>query len=219
MSEQRKFVLWGSSGHAKVLAETISLQGGCVVALFDNSEVKSSLSGIPVYIGESQFCNWAEIQGNKIKRISGLVAIGGARGRDRIAIQDLFRRYGLTVPVLRHPSSVISSTSVLGAGTQVLALSNIASEVQLGEACIVNHSASVDHECKLGNGVHIAPGATLCGCVNVADNVFVGAGAIILPHLSIGANSKIGAGAVVIRNVPEGVTVVGNPAKPIKLNY
>jgi sugar O-acyltransferase (sialic acid O-acetyltransferase NeuD family) len=215
MSDLRRFVLWGSSGHAKVLAEAITLLGGCVVALFDNSEIKSSLSGVPVYKGESQFCNWAGAQGKEIQNISGLVAIGGAGGRDRLAIQELFHRYGLFIPVIRHPSAVISSSSYLGAGTQILALSNISSDVQSGEACIVNHRASVDHECRLGNGVHIAPGAVLCGCVTVADNVFVGAGAIILPRLSIGANSIIGAGAVVTRDVPEGVTVVGNPAKII----
>ena len=41
----------------------------------------------------------------------------------------------------------------------------------------------------------------------------IGAGAIILPGVTIGAGAMVGAGAVVTRDVPEKVTVIGNPAK------
>jgi acetyltransferase-like isoleucine patch superfamily enzyme len=41
----------------------------------------------------------------------------------------------------------------------------------------------------------------------------VGTGAVILPGVTIGAGAIIGAGAVVTRDVPDGATVVGNPAR------
>jgi acetyltransferase-like isoleucine patch superfamily enzyme len=44
----------------------------------------------------------------------------------------------------------------------------------------------------------------------------IGAGAVILPGVRIGVGSMVGAGAVVTRDVPDGVTVVGNPARPIR---
>mgnify|MGYP003438996805 CR=1 FL=1 len=90
-----------------------------------------------------------------------------------------------------------------------------AADARVGQACIVNHRASIDHECIVGDGVHLAPGATLCGCVTLHDNVMIGAGAVILPRLSIGENSIIGAGAVVTRDVPPNVVVVGNPARKV----
>ncbi len=43
----------------------------------------------------------------------------------------------------------------------------------------------------------------------------LGTGAVILPGVTIGAGAIVGAGAVVTRDVPDGVTVVGNPARPI----
>ena len=43
----------------------------------------------------------------------------------------------------------------------------------------------------------------------------VGTGAVILPGVTIGVGAIVGAGAVVTRDVPDGSTVVGNPARPI----
>jgi sugar O-acyltransferase (sialic acid O-acetyltransferase NeuD family) len=215
MSES--FVLWGSAGHAKVLAEIISNQGGRVLALFDNNMVETALRGVPVQYGEEGFLGWASEQ-TDLKNFAGLAAIGGGRGRDRVAIHALFRSKGLRIPVLAHYTAVVSSSAQIGAGTQILALANIGSEANLGEACIINHRASVDHECSLGNGVHLAPSATLCGCINLGDNVFIGAGAIVLPRISIGPDAIVGAGAVVTRDVPAGATVVGNPARVIRSN-
>ena len=83
----------------------------------------------------------------------------------------------------------------------------------MGDACIINHGAQIDHESVLGHGVHLAPGAIACGLVDIGDGAMVGAGAVILPRIRIGANSIIGAGAVVTRDMPPGVTAYGNPAR------
>lgn len=44
----------------------------------------------------------------------------------------------------------------------------------------------------------------------------LGANATILPGVIVGAGAMVGAGAVVTKNVPPGVTVVGNPARPLR---
>lgn len=51
--------------------------------------------------------------------------------------------------------------------------------------------------------------------VVIGDNVWIGAGTIVLPGVSIGRGAIVGAGTVVTRNVPEGVVVVGVPARAI----
>ena len=44
----------------------------------------------------------------------------------------------------------------------------------------------------------------------------VGTGAVILPGLTIGVEAVVGAGAVVTRDVADGTTVVGNPARQLR---
>ncbi|MEY4767589.1 MAG: hypothetical protein RL637_228 [Pseudomonadota bacterium] len=53
------------------------------------------------------------------------------------------------------------------------------------------------------------------GKIKIKNNVFVGHGVIILPGITIGNNVIIGAGSIVTKDIPDGVIVVGNPAKII----
>jgi len=211
----KSFILWGAGGHAKVLADIITAKSGLLIALFDRKEVKKNLPNVPLYIGNDGFEKWVATQ-EDLSKISGLAAIGGAHGQDRLKIHSYFREKGICVPTLVHNTANVSSSVHVGSGTQILALANVAADAYIGESCIVNNHASVDHECVLGNGVHLAPRATLCGCVNVGDNAFIGAGAIILPRVNVGKDVIIGAGAVVNKDVSNGKTVVGNPAREIK---
>jgi UDP-perosamine 4-acetyltransferase len=80
-------------------------------------------------------------------------------------------------------------------------------------------NAVVSHGCILEEFVTIAPGAILCGDVRVEDDALIGAGAVILhTDITIGARAKVGAGAVVTQDVPPGATVVGNPARIVKVD-
>lgn len=216
MVECARYVLWGSAGHAKVLAGLIALRGGRVVVLFDNNpQATSVLAGVPLYIGKDEFARWIEGEPDR-HDLCGLAAIGGACGRDRLAVHEYFRAHDVRVEPLVHPQASVCLTASLGAGTQVLAQAVVAAGARLGEACIINHHASADHECVLGDGVHLAPGVTLCGCVTLGNNAMIGAGAVVLPRVTIGENTVVGAGAVVTRDLPAGVVAMGNPAQIVR---
>ncbi|HET7410908.1 MAG TPA: sugar O-acetyltransferase [Paracoccaceae bacterium] len=51
--------------------------------------------------------------------------------------------------------------------------------------------------------------------VRVGQGAWIGGGAILLPGVTVGDGAIVGAGAVVTRDVPPGVTAVGNPARPL----
>lgn len=50
----------------------------------------------------------------------------------------------------------------------------------------------------------------------LGDDIYVGAGAKIIGPVRVGSRVKIGANAVVVRDVPDGCTVVGIPARVVK---
>ena len=56
-------------------------------------------------------------------------------------------------------------------------------------------------------------GAEFGRAVSIGQNVWIGGGAIILPGLRLGDDAVVGAGSVVTRDVPQGATVLGNPAR------
>lgn len=207
-------ILWGGSGHAKVLRECASQNGFRLIALFDNNQLTSPFEDVPLYHGETGFLNWIK-KSNNHSCIYGLAAIGGSRGRDRISIHRLFKEHGIRLPTLIHPRAFVAESSRLAQGVQVLAGATIAVDCSIQEASIINTSASIDHECRLGCGVHVGPGAVLTGCVEVGDCAFVGAGAVVLPRIRIGEDAIVGAGAVVTKDVAAGTTVCGCPARVI----
>ena len=51
--------------------------------------------------------------------------------------------------------------------------------------------------------------------ITVGRDVWIGGGALLLPGVTVGDGAVIGAGAVVTRDVADGATVVGSPARPV----
>jgi acetyltransferase-like isoleucine patch superfamily enzyme len=49
--------------------------------------------------------------------------------------------------------------------------------------------------------------------VVIEDDAWIGIGAIVLKGVRIGRGARVAAGAVVTRDVPDGATVAGNPAR------
>jgi sugar O-acyltransferase (sialic acid O-acetyltransferase NeuD family) len=209
-------VMWGASGHAKVLRELIGTSRYRLVALFDNDQRRiPPFADIRLHHGRDGFMSW---RAGIAEEHAFLVAIGGSRGRDRLEIHEFLVGQGLRPAAAIHPSAVVAADARIGAGSQVLAHATICVEAALGRECIVNTASSVDHECVLGDGVHIGPGATLAGCVTVGDSSMIGAGAVVLPRIVIGRDAIVGAGAVVTRDLPDGAVAWGSPARIIRLN-
>lgn len=207
-------IIWGATGQAKVLRECLQQMGITLVALFDNNElVAPPFADVPLFYKQAGLHQWLQNYDRQIASVGCLVAIGGNCGDDRLKIQSHLQSQGMTPIVARHPTSFVAGNARLGVGSQVLANASVCVDVSIGEACIVNTGAIVDHETVLEPGVHVCPGAYLAGCVLVERCAMVGTGAVVLPRICIGANAVVGAGSVVTRDVPPNVVVAGNPAR------
>ncbi|HEY2483419.1 MAG TPA: acetyltransferase [Caulobacteraceae bacterium] len=138
------------------------------------------------------------------------------QGRDRRALCQSLIQSGARLPVVRHPTAVVSATAAIGAGTVLSAGVVVQSDARVGRFCVLNTACTIDHDNEIGDYVSIGPGAHTAGRVTVLDGAFVGLGALIINGVKVGARATVGAGAVVVRDVEEGRTVVGNPARVLR---
>jgi sugar O-acyltransferase (sialic acid O-acetyltransferase NeuD family) len=108
----------------------------------------------------------------------------------------------------------------LAEGAVLCPFVTLTSNVRIGRHFHANLYSYVEHDCVIGDFVTFAPGVMCNGNVHIEDYAYIGAGAVIkqgLPNapLVIGRGAIVGMGAVVTKSVPPGLTVVGNPARPL----
>jgi sugar O-acyltransferase (sialic acid O-acetyltransferase NeuD family) len=193
----KKWIIVGAGGHGMVVAEAIEAMGDKVIGFCDDDQSKTDCLGYKI-IDFSNIPEDAEV----------VIGVGNNEMRYRIK-QRSFRHIS---PVI-HPSAIISRSASIAAGSMVLPGAIVNAKAIIGQHCILNTNCGVDHECVVGDFVHIAPAATLAGNVEIGEGTLIGMGAAILPYVKIGKWCKIGAGAVVVKDVPDGKTVIGVPAK------
>ena len=135
----------------------------------------------------------------------------------RQKLYQYFKEKKLFFPTFIHKSCFISKRVVIKEGAILCPFVSITSNVKIGVNFQANIYSYVAHDCIIGDNVTFAPSVKCNGNVEIGDNVYIGTGAIIKQGknnkpLKIGDNATISAGAYVTRNVPEGMTVFGNPA-------
>jgi sugar O-acyltransferase (sialic acid O-acetyltransferase NeuD family) len=209
-------LVWGGGGHGRVVAELARAAGYAVAGFVDRDPERLGAAVEPgcarVVVTEAEFLRDAGAG----RLVAGAAGIALGIGDNAARARCLRRVPRLAAPPLVHPSAVVSPSARLGRGAVVLPLAVVHAAAELGDAVIVNSGAVVEHDCVLGEGVHVSPGAVLAGGVRVEPGVWIGAGAVVIQGLRVGRGSTVGAGTIVIRDVGEGVTVVGNPAREIR---
>jgi len=207
------YVMWGAKGHGMVVRDVLDSYGSHLLAVFDNNtDLESPFPDVPLFFLQEGFERWFSSLDMPLT-LGFVVAMGGARGKDRLLTAEYLASFGLQAVSFIHPWTSVCSDAVIGEGVQIMAGACISTRVRIGDQTIVNHMVNVDHECILGKGVHIAPGATLSGCVTIRDHTMIGAGATVLPNLTIEEDVIVGAGAVVTKDVGAGSVVAGVPAR------
>jgi len=207
--DQRRVLVYGASGHAKVVIDALEKQGRYqIVGLIDDD---AELKGQDIY-GYKVLGDKSDVSAQQSRLC--IVAIGDNRIRSEVANWLLSNEFAFPEAVI-HPSAQLARGAAIGTGSVAMAGSVINSDTQVGSNSIVNTLATIDHDCRIGESVHISPGAALCGGVSIGDFSLIGAGSTICPNVSIGQNVVVGAGSTVLDDIADNLTVAGTPAREL----
>ena len=199
-------ILIGYSGHGFVVAEAAILSGLFVKEYTELNKASRNPFALD-YLGFEMDIDFKGWHTDK-KYILG---IGDNRTRQKVGNYIISKQKQLLNVI--HPSSSISKTCVMGFGNFISKNVSLNPLTKLGDLCIINTGAIIEHECSIGNAVHIAPGAVLAGNVSVGDLSFIGANAVIKQGVRIGKNVVVGAGTVVLNDIEDHQRIVGNPGR------
>jgi sugar O-acyltransferase (sialic acid O-acetyltransferase NeuD family) len=199
---KNKTLLYGASGHAKVICSIFESNDVVVAGIFDDNE---NIVLDKYYVINGYDCFYEP-------ELPVLISIGDNSIRKQIS-EKVSHSFSTAI----HFSSVIDDVTKIGLGTAVFHSATIQRDTLIGKHCIINTNASVDHDCIIEDYVHVAPSATLCGNIKVGEGTLIGANSTILPNITIGKWCVIGAGAVVTNNIPDYSLVVGVPGNIVRM--
>ena len=202
-----KLIIIGASGHGKVVADiAIKMNKWQSITFLDDDESIKTSMGLEVIGKTADAFTYKD-------EADFFVAIGNNAVRERVQVKLI--EQGLNVLSLIHPSAVIGTDVEIGIGTAVMAGVVINSSTRIGKGCIINTSASLDHDNVIEDYVHISPGVNIAGTVKVGKGSWIGIGSVVSNNVNICSGCKVGAGAVVVKDITEPGTYVGIPVRKI----
>ena len=203
---------------------------GCGRGVMPLARAQLALEGIPasqlVFVDDQP--DAAEVNGQRVLRYADFLRADASTRHIVIAISNSAVRQvladrcaadGVQPWTVRAANTVVMDDVSLGEGAALSPFVTLTSNIRIGRHFHANLYSYVEHDCVVGDFVTFAPGAKCNGNVHIEDHAYIGAGAVIKQGkpgkpLVVGRGALIGMGAVVTRDVPPGITVVGNPAKP-----
>ena len=196
-----RLIIIGAGGHGKVIADA-ALKNGYTNICYIDDHATGDVMGFPI-IGTS-----ADIERLNDGSTDFIIGIGNNEVRKTIA-----ETHNVNWVSIVHPSAQIAFNVEIGKGTVVMANAVVNVCATVGEHCIINTGAIVEHDNVIENSAHISPNVALGGTVRIGSLTHVGIGATVKNNTEICSECTIGAGAVVVKNIKEPGTYVGVPVR------
>lgn len=210
--------VYGASGFGKEVMPLVREQYATwdkeKFVFIDDSQAGSTLSGYPVL-------SYADFLANPSEEKGVVIAIANSQVREKLGTQlaaDKVQQLNI-----QASNAMIAEEAEIAEGSLFCAFTCVTSNAKIGKCFHANIYSYVAHDCVVGDYVTFAPGVKCNGNVHIEDHAYIGTGAVIKQGtpkrpIVIGKGAVVGMGAVVTKSVPAGVTVIGNPAKPLGRN-
>jgi serine O-acetyltransferase len=151
-------------------------------------------------------------QGVYVSTLAGTLLTDGTAAMIWYRLMQWARRWRLLpLEMMFNKANAIFCNCIIGRGA----------EFEAGFVLIHSTGVVINGQVRGGRNVHIEHQVTI-GAEGrkspvIGDDVFIGAGAKIIGAVVVGKGARIGANAVVVHDVPDYATVIGIPARVVRV--
>ncbi len=210
----KNILVFGASGHGSVVLDILEKSKEFRPVGFVDSYIKKGTKKYGYEVLGSEFDLLHLIERHRI--FGGVVAIGDNWTRRRLV--QLIQRMvpGFIFINAVHPSAILGRNVFLGHGNVIMPRVVINANSSIGDHCILNTGATLDHDGIMDEFSSLAPGVSCGGNFYLGQCSAVCLGANVIESIHIGSQSVVGAGSLVIDDIPDRVVVFGSPARIIR---
>ena len=184
-------LLIGCGGHARSLIDVVESSGRWHVL---------GLVGLPEQVGEKVLgypvlgCD-QDLPSLRQQCTHALLAVGQIglpSHRQRLATE--LESLAFAMPVVISGRAHVSHHAQLGSGISVGHGVIVNAGVSVGDYCILNTNALIEHDAVIGSYCHVSTGALVNGGARIGHSSFIGSGAVVREGLNLPSQTVISAG-------------------------
>ena len=208
MSDAQRLVVLGTTDFSESVAETARLAGFAVAGFVENlsrERCAERLAGLPIH--------WIDDAAGFADTHEAICGLGTTR---RSILVEQAAALGFRFATVVHPTAYVAPSTTLGSGVYVGPHAAISAACRIGNHVIVLQGSLVGHHVDVGDYSSLMMGAAVAGSTRIGEATWIATGATVIDHVSVGSNAVVAAGAVVVEDVPDGVQVMGVPARIVK---
>lgn len=184
-------LLIGCGGHARSLIDVVESSGRWhVLGLVGLAEqVGEEVLGYPVLGCDQDLPSLSQQCAHALLAVG---QIGYSTQRQRLGVE--LKRLAFSLPVVISSRAHVSGHAQLGAGTSVGHGVIVNAGACVGDHCILNSNALIEHDAVIGDYCHISTGALVNGGAKIGTGSFIGSGAVLREGLNLPPQTVISSG-------------------------